>query len=62
MTQPDIVERAKRMAERARQSSLPDAREWWTVNGQEVFFCPPQTAEEVRSRWYPGAGVVPHEV
>ena len=59
--QLDLAERAKKMAEKARQNAPVAAREWWKVNGVEVYFCPPQTADEVRSRWYPGAGVVPRE-
>jgi hypothetical protein len=61
MMQPDVVERVKRMAEKARNEATPVARDWWVVNGVEVFFHPPQTADEVRNRWYPGAGVVPRE-
>jgi len=63
---PDLAARAKRLADQAstRMATTYLAREWWTVTRQDgttvdVMFCPPQTQQDVLTRWYPGCGVTP---
>ncbi len=60
----DPAARAHAIAERGRaRIDTNIAREWWRVHvggdeWREVYFCPPQSAQEVMTRWYPGSGVV----
>ncbi len=61
----DLADRAHRIAQAAasRMDQTYIAREWWVIRRpnaepMEVFFCPPQTHDEVQARYY-GAGVLP---
>lgn len=62
-----IAERARLNPQQERQlhatADREQPREWYVVTrageSREVMFCPPQTIGEVRTVWYPGAGVVP---
>lgn len=55
----DVIERARRMAEQARQRDNP-ALDWWHVVEAErefdLFLVPPQTFDWVAAK-YPGAAI-----
>lgn len=61
----DPAARAHAIAERLRtRIDVNIAREWWRVQpedgpARDVFFCPPQSLQEIITLWYPGAGVTP---
>lgn len=59
----DLADRVAAMRDRATPADQP--REWYTVTppgeaARVVYFCPAQTAADVRTLFYPGAGVVRH--
>lgn len=57
-----LTDRIAAMRAKEAEAAKDAPREWWSVvtsnGGMQVFFCPPATAAQVRTLYYPGAGVV----